>query len=100
MESQTNAADASVDRVVHTPGPWTIMCDEARGNPRCLITDKNGNEIAAINPYCEFWNENAELIAAIPQLLQALQEIASKPTVSVAWAIAEKALVDAGLKVV
>lgn len=55
----------------HTHGPWSVMCDEARGKPRCLILDKEGLEVAAINPYREAWNQNAELIAAAPELLSA-----------------------------
>lgn len=71
MESQATTPDASVEPFVHTPGPWTIMCGEARGKPRCLITDKIGNEIASVNPYRQSWNEDAELIGASPELLAA-----------------------------
>ena len=48
---------------------WRVMCDEARGKPRCLIVDQDGNEVAAVNPYREAWNENSELIARAPELL-------------------------------
>jgi hypothetical protein len=50
------------DKQKHSEGPWAAACDEARGNPRCLIVDKNGHEVASVNPYCENWNENASLI--------------------------------------
>jgi len=58
-----------------TPGPWKIMCDEARGKPRCLIVDQDGNEIAVVNPYRESWNEDAELIASVPVMAEALRKI-------------------------
>lgn len=64
-------SDASDQPIVHTPEQWVIMCDEARGRPRCLITDTAGNEIASVNPHRKSWNEDAELIAAAPELLAA-----------------------------
>jgi hypothetical protein len=64
---------APVQPVVHTPGPWNLLCSEARGRPRCLVVCPRDNEIASINPFRESWNEDAELIAAAPDLLSALQ---------------------------
>ena len=61
---------ASDQPIVHTPGPWSLLCDEARGIPRCLVVDKDGGEIAAVNPHRA---ENAELLAAAPELLAAVE---------------------------
>lgn len=58
-----------------TLGLWKIMCDEARGKPRCLIVDQHGNEIASVNPYRESWNKDAELIASVPMMVEALRKI-------------------------
>jgi len=58
-----------------TAGPWSLMCDEARGRPRCLIVDKDGGEIAAVNPHRTAWHENAELMAAAPVMFEALRQI-------------------------
>ena len=65
---------APVQPVVHTPGPWSLLCDEARGRQRCLVVDAKGNEIASVNPYRESWNQDAELMAAAPDLLEALHQ--------------------------
>ncbi len=58
-----------------TVEPWKVMCDEARGKPRCLVVDKKENQIAEVNPYRESWNEDAKAIAAVPVLLAALRHI-------------------------
>jgi hypothetical protein len=62
---------ASDQPIVHTPGPWSLLCSEARGGPRCLVVCPKDNEIASINPFRESWSEDAELIAAAPDLLAA-----------------------------
>lgn len=54
----------------YTKGPWRVLGDEVRGRPRRLVVDARGDEIAAVNPYREAWNENADLIAAAPDLLE------------------------------
>lgn len=54
-----------------TVGPWKSLCDEARGRPRCLVVDSQGDQIAEVNPHRESWNEDADLIAATPDLLEA-----------------------------
>ncbi len=51
------------------------MCDEARGKPRCMVVDKQGNQIAEVNPFRESWNEDAKAIAAVPVMLAALRHI-------------------------
>lgn len=83
---------ASVKPVVHTPGPWEAMCDEARGKPRCLIVDKDGNEIAAVNPHRESWNANADLIADAPKMLAMIEELADHMILHGGnWRLREKA---------
>lgn len=54
---------------------WSILCDEARGRPRCLICDKDGNEVAAVNPYRQDWNQVSELIARAPELQKQVEEL-------------------------
>ena len=66
--------DAMTDQPKPTP-QWSILCDESRGRPRCLIVDKDGNEVAAVNPYREDWNEVSELIACAPELLAEITEL-------------------------
>ena len=61
----------------HTELPWSLLCDEARGRPRCLIVDAKGNEIASVNPYRESWNEYADLMKAAPELLEVVEELAT-----------------------
>lgn len=68
----SEGGDVGVQPLVHTPGPWRVYCDEARGRPRCLIVDKDDGEIASVNPHRTEWNVNADLIAAAPQLFQSL----------------------------
>lgn len=63
---------ASDQPIVHTPGPWNLLCSEARGGPRCLVVCPKDNEIASINPFRESWNEDAELIAAAPMMKEIL----------------------------
>ena len=75
MESETNSADASVDRIVHTSGPWTAkrLIDNA-GKPYAT------NYQAHIDlDVCMVWappgnaeqEANARLISAAPDLLEA-----------------------------
>jgi hypothetical protein len=76
----------------HTPGPWTIeyipACDTEDKNAMTAITchaDKFGKEgaiLATVNrwSYCDAWprresQANAFLIAAAPDLLDALSEL-------------------------
>ena len=77
----------------YTAEPWSLLCDEARGRPRCLIVDAKGNEIAAVNPFRESWNENANLLKAAPELLEALEEIRSDPDIRYrVWVKAHEAI--------
>lgn len=71
----------------HTPGPWTIdsQVDE-RGDGHVSIRGKPdshptiGKQICTINPYLDtrLNGANARLIAAAPELLEALRDIAKK----------------------
>jgi hypothetical protein len=76
------------EKVQHTPGPWTIDTngtDEERGGP-IAIRDADGRfGIASIwhqsgGSHDESQNEpNARLIAAAPDLLAVVQQIANWP---------------------
>jgi hypothetical protein len=67
----------NLEELKHTPRPWSLLCDEARGRPRCLVVDSNGNEIASVNPYRESWNQDAELIAVAPEMFRLIQRFAT-----------------------
>jgi hypothetical protein len=58
----------------HTPGPWTAWDDDGTGTLPCVLSDKvnaGGNfYVAQCNVY-----EDARLIAAAPDLLEALDGI-------------------------
>ena len=80
---EKSGSDPSVDRVVHTPGPW--FAGELRG--------PDGEQTVSVGPsekaehfedsICECWQgnhnatENARLIAAAPDMLAALKAIVS-----------------------
>ena len=63
----------------HTPGPWIVAEDQ--------VGDDDGNVIADVTRYNEWnttegivtkempWEANAHLIAAAPELLEALKEL-------------------------
>lgn len=61
----------------HTPGTWTLMCDEARGRPRCMVVCSRGNQIADINPYRETWERDARLIAEAPEMYRVIHRLAT-----------------------
>lgn len=61
----------------HTPGPWTIRTEKRTR----LVCDAHGNQIAAIRPVKRYGVEgddaaNARLIAAAPEMYEALRIIA------------------------
>jgi hypothetical protein len=63
-------------KTLHTPAPWQV---DYSGNCHIGITDKNERTIAFCNLQNEDGDEdeaNAKLIAAAPDLLEALQDIA------------------------
>lgn len=55
----------------HTPSPW--FTQQSTG----LLRGKNGEHIATIHPVKKEQEANARLIAAAPELLEALQNILS-----------------------
>jgi len=72
MSSEKTQPETRVQSIVHTPEPWKLLCDEARGRPRCLVVDSQGSQIAEVNPHRESWNEDSSLIAAAPIMAKAL----------------------------
>ncbi len=68
----------------HTPGPWKIAQqykDEANypiGSYRIGTDKRDGHDVAVVQ--CVYKEANARLIAAAPDLLRALEEIALYPT--------------------
>ena len=63
----------NVDKLKHTPGPWVIHGNFTEIHPH---DDPDGNQVIAdVDPDCEMSNReaNARLIAAAPDLLEALE---------------------------
>jgi hypothetical protein len=60
----------------HTPGPWHYFETE---DGRCRVKPLNGKyivaECSAMEPQCEEQGSNARLIAAAPDLLEALRRL-------------------------
>lgn len=67
----------------HTPGPWRMI--GPRGKPARIIikgrtqkingdTDENGPRVVELKRHCSTDEANARLIAAAPELLEALEE--------------------------
>lgn len=54
----------------HTEGPWTIVGDDMLGTMSVLAGSKGVCDLRTRN---EAANENAQLIAAAPELLEALE---------------------------
>lgn len=75
METTSQTEKASAARIAHTPGPW--MTDDETVNHGPIIIQRDGSlEVAAI--YGEGKDQraaNARLIAAAPDLLEALQAL-------------------------
>ena len=61
--------------IIHTTGPWRLLCSEDRGGPRCLVVCPKGSEIASINPFRESWNKDAGLIVDVPNMLEVIREL-------------------------
>jgi predicted RNA binding protein with dsRBD fold (UPF0201 family) len=65
--------------VTHTPGPWTVSHDNEQASDIAYIRAGNAvfsqfdQEIAVCFPACEQVEANARLMAASPQMLQALE---------------------------
>jgi hypothetical protein len=65
MQTQTQQAQ-------HTPGPWHLTPGSARRDGKASITDQNWERVALVEDATE---TDARLIAAAPELLEALQYI-------------------------
>lgn len=75
----------------HTPGPWVIERLNSTNENSLYITNGKGRrgEIAWVEPvlFPEQMNYNAKLIAAAPDLLEALQAVMNN---DVEWDVIEK----------
>jgi hypothetical protein len=65
----------------HTPGPWAIESPDISGAPFRVRKSENHPQgdltICHVNPYLSYESEaNAQLIAAAPDLLSALERLA------------------------
>ena len=63
-----------MDETKHTPGPWTAHDDDGTGTLPCVLSEKvnaGGNFYVA---QCNVF-EDARLIAAAPELLEALEHL-------------------------
>jgi hypothetical protein len=59
----------------HTPGLWQVSPEDPRG---CCVIAKGGPTIADVGPVVRGdWKANASLIAAAPELLEALRSCLS-----------------------
>jgi hypothetical protein len=61
----------------HTPGPWIELPDFATGNDSITIVSKKANRYVALAGFqdeCQH-KANARLIAAAPEMFEALQRI-------------------------
>jgi hypothetical protein len=79
-QGTTNDVDpASVDRVVHTPGPWDYS--EQKGGPgHCFVAqvwDSEGESLAVLDSTIDpaVATANAKLMASSPELLYCLQRL-------------------------
>lgn len=55
--------------VKHTPGPWTVGYNDNQ----CVYSDYR--QVASVQCNQKEWEANARLIAAAPELLEALKEV-------------------------
>ncbi len=70
----------SAATVTHTPGPWKAQRAEGWRNTDIFACDKDETYICAINEDNDERAANARLIAAAPELLEALLKIVNTPT--------------------
>jgi hypothetical protein len=77
-------------KTLHTPGPWAIEKEKTQG--RILIRDNSEDEtfVATIPHHWIKSKANARLIAAAPELLEALKSVVEKLDISGNMSIAAK----------
>lgn len=77
----------------HTPGPWTLLADEGmlgRPLPGRWVVEADGGVYICLDPEWDeeyYWESiaNARLIAAAPDMLDALKKLASIDFGSNGW---------------
>lgn len=70
METKANKTQTKEDAMTHTPGPWQVIPEYSQDNVYRLW-DADGNYHDDTSP--ETLESNAHLIAAAPELLEALK---------------------------
>lgn len=64
----------------HTPGPWIVdPCQPYVVIPAAVETEKGGYIAEAAGDDCAQQQANARLMAAVPELLEALEELLHAP---------------------
>lgn len=64
---------------MHTAGPWSVQRDPSHFDTASTVVDATGDVVAQVGGRTNTWQEmedNAQLIAAAPAMLKALEEIA------------------------
>ena len=97
--------NSNSNRPKHTPGPWVIervdkqYYDSHTGQPSSTLSwmniDSGGRTVASAHSFTENMEANARLIAAAPEMLEALQEIERGVSTLDAARIAAKAIAKA-----
>lgn len=87
MEKQKYAAGAPVHSIVHTPGPWSVTPKYFDEHGEALVQIECSSHIIGEIYVCDGaeGESNARLIAAAPDMLDALRELndATNPLVDV-----------------
>jgi len=80
----------------HTPGPWVVYDDSNDGKTNRIEIAALGKTVARIyHSVPEEDLPNARLIAAAPDLLEALLELDAKPEHTISWLKARAAIAKA-----
>ena len=64
----------------HTPGPWSVTRDPMNPNPRVVAGSKIVTVVSEGVAFAKETDGNARLIAAAPELLEALRELRESNT--------------------
>jgi len=76
MNAASNAApDCAGRNGAHTPGPWHLSVNGVDATDDAVIIDGNGNEVLGVSEWCRCEEADARLIAAAPELLEALRAV-------------------------